>query len=270
MRSLPLSSSTYFCRATAMRLAREAGLMLEILDETGSTNDDLKALVRCQVQTKPDILLTFHQTGGRGTNGRAWVNPKPSLLFSLAIPLAKGANPALFPLKVGVAVAKALRAKDLPVGLKWPNDLWLYGAKTGGVLCELVKDKAGNAVVVAGVGLNLLGFVSKTTHGWPVTGLFESQAELEPAVISRLFIDVISSILAEVERESGEFCEEWAKFDAFHGDYVHVEGPNQVVGGTVLGINPVGHLRLQTSTGTMALMSGTILPNDPSRRVTNQ
>lgn len=260
------SPLTYFCRSTATRRAREEGVSLEILDETGSTNDDLKALVRCQVQSKPDVLLTFHQTGGRGTNGRAWVNPKPSLLFSLAVPVKPGANPSLFPLKVGVAVAKALRARGLPVGLKWPNDLWLYGAKTGGVLCELVKDKVGNKVVVAGVGINLLGFVSKTTHGWPVTGLYESMAELEPAGMAELFIDVVLSILNELHNETTPVHENWATFDAFYGEWVAIEMPEQIVEGKALGINPQGRLQLKRAQGVSTLMSGTILPEAPFER----
>ena len=55
------------------------------------------------------------------------------------------------PLVVGLAVSKAVaELSDLQVGLKWPNDIEVGGAKLGGLLSERVGE-----YVVVGCGLNI-------------------------------------------------------------------------------------------------------------------
>lgn len=61
-------------------------------------------------------------------------------------------SPATLALVVGVALARVVSAfaPQVPVQLKWPNDLLVDGAKCSGILLE----RSGDAVVV-GVGVNL-------------------------------------------------------------------------------------------------------------------
>src|SRR3546814_5575273 len=61
--------------------------------------------------------------------------------------------PATLALVVGVALARVVAAvaPDVPIQLKWPNDLLVAGAKCAGILLE----RTGDAVVV-GVGVNLV------------------------------------------------------------------------------------------------------------------
>ncbi|PZM94479.1 MAG: biotin--[acetyl-CoA-carboxylase] ligase, partial [Actinobacteria bacterium] len=63
------------------------------------------------------------------------------------------------PLLAGVALVEAVRLlaalpADVPVELKWPNDLLVGGAKCAGILAESVPAGAAPAVVL-GVGLNV-------------------------------------------------------------------------------------------------------------------
>lgn len=94
------------------------------------------------------VVGADHQTAGRGRRGRTWDSrPGASLLVSVVLRPA----PALVTLAAGVAAAEACEAvAGVEVGLKWPNDLLLDGAKLGGILSELVGDAA-----VVGLGLNL-------------------------------------------------------------------------------------------------------------------
>lgn len=57
---------------------------------------------------------------------------------------------------LGVSLARALRAAyEVPVGVKWPNDLWLLGRKLGGILLELSAQGQRVEWAVAGVGINV-------------------------------------------------------------------------------------------------------------------
>jgi len=97
------------------------------------------------------LVVSDHQTAGRGRLGRSWdAPPGTALLFSLLLePPTERAAPELS-LVAGVAVADTVeRATDLAAQIKWPNDVMLRRHKVAGVLAEL-KDDA----VVLGVGVN--------------------------------------------------------------------------------------------------------------------
>jgi BirA family transcriptional regulator, biotin operon repressor / biotin---[acetyl-CoA-carboxylase] ligase len=131
------------------------------LPETDSTNAE--AMRRALAgEPGPLWVLADRQTAGRGRSGRAWVSEPGNLFASLAIstrcaPVAAGQ----LSLVAGVAVIDALHkaaAGGRPEGLrlKWPNDILVGTAKTGGVLIESTVLKPGGArLAVIGVGLNL-------------------------------------------------------------------------------------------------------------------
>lgn len=130
---------------------------LQVVDETGSTNVDLRAAA---VAGAPEgvVLAAEHQTAGRGRLDRRWVAPPRSgLTFSTLLrPTTVPARrwPWL-PLLAGCAVVDGLAvAGGLAVRLKWPNDVLADERKLGGILLERVETPTGPAAVV-GVGLNV-------------------------------------------------------------------------------------------------------------------
>lgn len=110
------------------------------------------------------VVLTDHQTGGRGRLGRAWTVPdRASLAVSVAVPVSDPSQAGWMPLLAGLALARAVREVTAAAGhpltprLKWPNDVLLAedgDRKVSGILCELVPVGAGRAVVV-GTGVNI-------------------------------------------------------------------------------------------------------------------
>ena len=53
-------------------------------------------------------------------------------------------------------VATHLRQYEIPVQLKWPNDLMLKGSKLGGILTETSVQRGQVATAVIGIGVNWL------------------------------------------------------------------------------------------------------------------
>lgn len=105
-------------------------------------------------------VMARRQTAGRGTQGRRWEGPAGNLHLSL---LLRPAEPlALAPqwgLLAAVALADAV-AEVIPdpaiLGLKWPNDLLLNGAKAAGILTEASATAQGRtAWINLGIGVNL-------------------------------------------------------------------------------------------------------------------
>ena len=68
------------------------------------------------------------------------------------------ANPFLGTMVLSLGALDAIKnlAPELPVWLKWPNDLYYEDAKLAGILSETVQQSDGRRVIAAGIGVNLL------------------------------------------------------------------------------------------------------------------
>ncbi|MFC7431132.1 MULTISPECIES: biotin--[acetyl-CoA-carboxylase] ligase [unclassified Agrococcus] len=143
MPAAPMPTDPSFPRARA--LAR-----VTALPSVGSTFDVVDA-------SAPTLATwaTLDQRAGRGRLGRQWVAPAGRCLAAsiLVRPTASEDAWGWLPLAVGLALAETLDAlvPDARVGVKWPNDVLVGGAKVAGILCE----RRGDAVIV-GVGVNLV------------------------------------------------------------------------------------------------------------------
>lgn len=117
-----------------------------------STNDRARELVRAGLPL-PALVVADRQSAGRGRRGRRWESDTPlGLWLTVAVATAPSSTAHILPLRIGLAVARALESlvPDLRLAIKWPNDLTAGGGKLGGVLCERVGD-----ALLAGIGLNL-------------------------------------------------------------------------------------------------------------------
>ena len=124
------------------------------LDETDSTNNYLKDLIRSTSDRVFTVVSARRQTGGRGRLGRSFFSPDGGLYFSFSLPLAGDErNIPFITLLAGLSVSEAIEElTGVKTEIKWPNDIYLEGKKLGGILCELVTGKGLTAVV--GVGIN--------------------------------------------------------------------------------------------------------------------
>jgi len=122
----------------------------------GSTNSELMSQARAGAHS-PALLVAELQTEGRGRRGKQWLQPcGTGLSFSLRWTFSGGFNILSgLSLSVGLWVASALDALGFSAELKWPNDIYLNGAKLGGVLVEVEGDANGPVTVIIGIGLNV-------------------------------------------------------------------------------------------------------------------
>ena len=104
------------------------------VEETGSTNDDLKALAK-QGAPHGTILMAGRQTSGHGRMGRSFHSPEGSGIY-MSILLRPDCSPAeLMHLTCATAVAMCdavEEATGLRPGIKWTNDLVCGKRKLGG------------------------------------------------------------------------------------------------------------------------------------------
>lgn len=248
---------------------------LDVVAETGSTNDDLLAAARAGA-AEGTVLAAEHQTSGRGRQGRPWVTRTGSaLIFSVLLRPAEvpPADRGWLPLLTGVAVARALReVAGVDAALKWPNDVLVGEGKLAGILAE----QAGQAIVV-GVGLN----VAQGRDELPPV----SPGALPPASLAlvggrsgrpagrtdreRLLVGILTELEYWYRRwtrpspgdaEGSGLRAEYLLRSATIGRKVRVDLP----GGTALtgmasGIDPVGRLIVDTASGPAAVSAGDVV-----------
>jgi BirA family biotin operon repressor/biotin-[acetyl-CoA-carboxylase] ligase len=247
------------------------GLSVEVVARAESTNTLLLERARHtggrrSGDRQPCLLVAEHQTRGRGRLGRDWLAERgSSLTFSLALVLQPPSWSGLS-LAVGVALADAL---DPPagggrprIGLKWPNDLWLWeapgrGRKLGGVLIETVQ-VGHERMAVIGVGLNL--------RKLPAVDLSQGYASLDeiddgaegPRVLARVAPPLVAA-LQRFERDGLAPClPAYARRDVLAGQAVATLGGGAGLAGTAEGIDAAGALLVRDGQGLHAVTSGEV------------
>jgi BirA family biotin operon repressor/biotin-[acetyl-CoA-carboxylase] ligase len=129
--------------------------VIEVLEETGSTNADLLARLAANDRvSEGDWLIAKRQSAGRGRQGRTWFDGFGNFMGSSAVHTS-AEQPAAHTLALVAAIAVyetviPFLPEPGALQLKWPNDLLLRGAKLAGILLE----RSGDTVVV-GIGVNL-------------------------------------------------------------------------------------------------------------------
>lgn len=127
------------------------------VDQTGSTNDDLKALAR-QGAPHGTVLIADRQSDGHGRMGRAFHSPGGvGIYFSILLrPDCQPGQLMHLTCATAVAMCDAVeQAASFRPGIKWTNDLVCGKHKLGGILTELgLSAKGGVDYAIIGIGIN--------------------------------------------------------------------------------------------------------------------
>jgi biotin-(acetyl-CoA carboxylase) ligase len=104
-------------------------------------------------------ILADIQEDGKGRGRNVWESPQGSLAVSFVANYTSGATLPFVQYLVSLAVVKAVKgqpgAEDLPLHIKWPNDIYVNRThKVGGILCNSQYDGRTFSVVI-GFGLNI-------------------------------------------------------------------------------------------------------------------
>jgi BirA family biotin operon repressor/biotin-[acetyl-CoA-carboxylase] ligase len=219
-----------------------------LLEEVSSTNDVLRGLVEEAEEKKGVkeglVVIAACQTQGRGRHGRGWISPRGGAWFSILLrPDMKPEEGGRLSILIGVAVAESLkRWLDLPIGVKWPNDLVLNQRKLGGILIESkVEDRMRWAI--AGVGVNVNNSPDLNTA-------ISLKEEIKREIPLEDFFAVV---LGGIEREYKTLKEEgfdpirkkWQELSKLQ-DQVKIHYKGRVFQAHVLGLSSRGELIVRT------------------------
>ena len=123
------------------------------LNATDSTNNYLKQLLMDTALEDFCVVVTNHQTKGKGQMGAEWVSEKgKNLTFSVLKKEPSIVLPRRFLLSilVSLSIIKTLEAYSVPkLAIKWPNDILSDHHKISGILIENIikSDKIDFSVI---------------------------------------------------------------------------------------------------------------------------
>ncbi len=220
-------------------------------DSIGSTNDEAKRLAGLG-EPEGTVVTAETQTAGRGRSGRGWVTPKgAAIAMSLILrPQVAALQAAQVALLGGLAVSEGVRKLvDLPMQIKWPNDVLVRGKKVAGVLAEAAYSGDTLEYIVLGMGVNVNG-------GPPSDIKLEYEAtSLAAEVGSPLDREaVMNSILAAFEARystlgTTTLAEAWEAHLAMRGEQVRVVGLTETITGQLESVTRDGALVLRLENG---------------------
>jgi BirA family biotin operon repressor/biotin-[acetyl-CoA-carboxylase] ligase len=224
-------------------------IRLEIVAKTGSTSADLLARLGAgQAVPEGHWLVADRQHGGRGRQGRQWLDAPGNFMGSTVVRLLPTDPPA-----ASLSFVAALAVYEAALGhlaapqalqLKWPNDVLLAGAKLAGILLERAGDSA-----VVGVGVNLAA--APALEGRVSRHLAERGPAPDRDTFARDLATSFARELLAWRREGlGPLFGRWLAAAHSLGTPLSVHGADGVrVSGQFAGLGPDGALRLRLADG---------------------
>ena len=104
------------------------------------------------------LVLTAHQSAGRGRLGRRFESPAGKGVYCSVLlrPEMPAANAQTATISAAVAVCRAVKKLcGLELAVKWVNDLYYQGRKVCGILTEMSMEQGYIHHIVIGVGINV-------------------------------------------------------------------------------------------------------------------
>jgi BirA family transcriptional regulator, biotin operon repressor / biotin---[acetyl-CoA-carboxylase] ligase len=242
---------------------RELGRTLHHYDALETTNGKAFELAH-EGGLHGEVVVTEHQTRGKGRRGRAWVSPPGKNLAATVIlrPDIAPSRASELTLVAAVALAETLRETGVEATIKWPNDVQIVGRKVAGILTELSADVERVHFVVLGIGVNL----NSELVDFPpeVAEIATSVALNRKGPVHRgLFLAaLLGKLEAWVDRWSDEGFEPirhaWKALSSTLGHEVLIRAEHRELVGVAEDIDPSGALLLRVHGNLERVLSGDV------------
>lgn len=236
---------------------------VEVFDEIDSTV--LEARRRAERgEVSPTWLIAKRQTAGRGRRGRAWTSHDGNLMATLLFTTHEPPQQiALLGFATGVAIAETI---DAVIGagaaqLKWPNDVFINGAKVAGIMLDSGALSNGEMWVALAFGVNLADAPENIDQR--TTSLRDILPPDAPAPEPLAFLAALRPKLeawcARIRSEGFDpLRRAWMERAYGLGQEARVVQGENILEGRIAGLSARGELELDTETGRRLIAAGDV------------
>ncbi len=223
---------------------------VEVHQSLASTNQYLGAMTLTKVD-RLHAVLAESQSKGKGRRGQGWLTtPYRNLMLSAGWRYGQWpTNPAALSLAFSVAVHKAIvDAGATGALIKWPNDIFLDGAKLAGLLVDAVGEASGECDLVFGVGVNLYldAKVGKLIdQDWAHLQSVESADMSRNQMAANILANLIEMLSLYKDQGFAPFVRYWNEHAAYMGQAVRLFNDEVEYQGILKGVDETGELILE-------------------------
>ena len=219
------------------------------------------------------VIVSEHQTKGRGRMGRSWISPPGGIWLSIILkPKIKNSQITVLPLLSALSVCDVIKKMTkLNARLKWPNDVVIDGRKVSGILLDLstTADKIDFVVIGIGVNVNIdikeiNSDIVKSAGFYDITSLQNELhgKEIEKFDFIRLLLENIERYVFQLENEGArEIIKKSKKISDTLGREVIVKRSNEILQGVAVDMDENdGFLIIETPYGCIhKVVSGDVI-----------
>ena len=201
------------------------------------------------------IVITDHQTSGKGRQGRTWYTPPSSALTFSLILLCERNSSQQCTMLAAVAVYEMLKELGIHrIGIKWPNDILVENYKLCGILSEALWSGEEFIGVVVGIGINIsIDFSETMLYRKAISLCHVVNTPIDPTVLLNSLLDKFDSW--RVHLGTTKLFQEWRKRLIGLGRPVKLEQ----VSGIAKSVDESGALCLELADGQeIQILAGTL------------
>jgi len=193
------------------------------------------------------LVTADHQTAGRGRLGRQW-RSRPGDQLLLTAVLADRAHPTdRLMLAAAVAVSRCVETwLARPVELRWPNDVYVRGAKLAGMLVEAVSGAA-----LVGIGINTRHAPDASHIGYAATALHDHAGPVDRLALLARLADALSDAMQWTDDALTDY---WRDRAGLLQQRVTVVSDGRELTGRVVDIDPSHGLVFEVERGPIVML----------------
>ncbi|MGA9642940.1 MAG: biotin--[acetyl-CoA-carboxylase] ligase [Terriglobales bacterium] len=231
----------------------------------GSTNSEA---MNAASEGAPEgsVFFAEEQLAGRGRGAHTWHSARSAGVYCSVIlrPPIPPSDALLLSLAAGLAVHAAVAdVAEIPIDLKWPNDLLLGGKKFCGILTEMNAEATRVRHLVIGIGIN----VNQTKFPVDLRDIATSLRAETRTEWSR--VELCAALLKSLDREYRALLADGSaardsvlkrfeeRSSSSRGRKVRIDENGELEGVTE-GLDARGFLQVRTAEGLRTVLSGTV------------
>ena len=216
------------------------------LNETNSTNEFAKSLLKENKQSLPFAIQSNFQSRGKGQVSKIWESDKDkNLLLSLVVKAPKIAIEQQFKISqaISLAIRKIISNYTPKACIKWPNDIYIHDNKIAGILIEntIVGQTIDKCII--GIGLNINQTLFSENVPNPTSLKLENNKDFNIDEIRDLIInEIISSLqdLKDIDYTYQNFLYRKGELEQFR------RADSSSFYGVIIGTDKIGKLLIRT------------------------
>jgi BirA family transcriptional regulator, biotin operon repressor / biotin---[acetyl-CoA-carboxylase] ligase len=227
------------------------GKSLVYLPICHSTNEVSAELMNTKTLPEGTVVITSHQTAGKGQRGNVWESqPGMNLTFSIILNphFLKGSGQFSLNISISLAISDVLTSfLGKKVKIKWPNDIFFEDFKIAGILIQnFLKGETIERSVI-GIGLNINQEKFSYSQAISMKNIQEGEHNLEK--ILHLLLERIEIYYLRLKKGELKTLKEDYLKALYWREEEHLFEDSKVFSGIIKGVDEIGRLMIKTDQG---------------------